>query len=458
MVKKILTSPLPFYLLIIILLAVSAVFFVFLGYFRVVAYNYTIKLPNENGVAGELQLGSWPALSNADFYKNVRDTMIANKTNFVDANLSTMKISVYENGEKLLELPILSKGRPGSWWETPTGLYKVEQKAKSLFSSFGGVYMPWDMQFQGNFFIHGWPYYPDGTPVASTYSGGCIRLGTEDAKKVYDIVKTGTLVLVSEQGFDKDNLSYKINTPEVSAESYLAVDLKNNFVFTEKNSKEVLPIASITKLITSLIATEYINLDYKIDITKEMIIPTSKPRLKVGDQISAMNLLYPLLLESSNEAAEAFSEYLGHDRFNVLMNKKAESLGLENTKFVDSYGGGEGNVSNTEDLFNLAKYLYNNRSFVLKVTSGQLKNSAYGTPIFSDLENFNLFANDPNFVGGKIGKTEAAGETMLTIFNLKFGDTERPIAVIVLNSKDLTSDIETILGYVENNFGVVPRQ
>lgn len=440
-------------ILIIILLAALVGFFIFLIYFREIIYNYTIELPKEGEIIETFQFGSWQALSNADFYQNVRDKMIADKTNFLDVNLSTMKISAYENSEKILELPILSKGRSGSWWETPVGLYKIDQKAKSLFSGFGKVYMPWSMQFQGNFFIHGWPYYPDGEPVSSSYSGGCIRLGTEDAKKIYDKVKIGTPVLVFERDFGKDDFEYKMNTPEVSAKSYLAADLKNNFVFAQKNPKEILPIASITKLITALIATEYINLDYKIDITKEMIISTSKPRLKIGNQISAMNLLYPLLLESSNEAAFALSQYLEQERFVVLMNKKAEALGMTNTKFVDSYGGGKDNISNTEDLFNLAKYLYNNRSFILKITSGQLKNSAYGTPIFSDLKNFNLFEDDPSFIGGKIGKTNEADETTLSIFEIEIQGEKRPVAIIVIGSQDkIKEDTLIILDWVKKNY------
>ncbi|PIP46640.1 MAG: hypothetical protein COX15_00070, partial [Candidatus Colwellbacteria bacterium CG23_combo_of_CG06-09_8_20_14_all_42_19] len=82
----------------------------------------------------------------------------------------------YEKGVFVNEFAILSKGKEGSWWETPAGLYKVQSKEKEHFSSFGRVYQPWSMAFQGNFFIHGWPYYPGGRAVESTYSGGCIRL------------------------------------------------------------------------------------------------------------------------------------------------------------------------------------------------------------------------------------------------------------------------------------------
>jgi len=454
MFKKFLNAPLPAYVVAIVLLLTAAGFFVFFRYFQNIVYNYTLEIPFGVKSAESFEYGEWPALSNADFYNSVRDKMIYEKTNFIDADLSQMKISVYENGEKTLEFPILTKGKPGSWWETPSGLYKIQSKAKNLFSSFGKVYMPFSLQFQGNFFIHGWPYYPSGEPVSSAYSGGCIRLSTNDAQKIYDLVKIGTPVLVFSDEFQKDNFAYALNAPQVSAKSYLAADIKNNFVFTSKNSQDVLPVASITKLITSLVATDYINLDNAITINKNMLIPTSKPRLYVGMKISAMNLLYPLLLESSNEAALALSGYLGQENFVNLMNQKAQSLGMTNSQFVDSFGGGDGNVSSPEDLFNLAKYLYNTRSFILNLTAGKLKNTAYGTAFFSDLGNFNLFEAEPSFVGGKIGKTQTAGETMLAIFNVGKDNNERPIAIIVLGSEGdkIKDDIESILNWVKSNY------
>jgi len=97
--------------------------------------------------------------------------------------------------------------------------------------------MPFSMQFEGNFFIHGWPYYPDGTSVGSSYSGGCIRLSNEDAKDLYNKIKIGTPVLVLEKDFEKDTFSYQYKKPVISANNYLIADLKSNFVFLEKIQK-----------------------------------------------------------------------------------------------------------------------------------------------------------------------------------------------------------------------------
>ena len=436
---------LPILLLVAIGSALGAVYFADRN-------KYTVHLPPFSLTASSFDFGARPALANAEYFTQVRDTLVTNKTSFIEADLSSMRLRVYDNGAIVKEVPIKTKGKEGSWWETPAGLYRIETKEKSHFSSFGHVYQPWSMVFQGNFFIHGWPYHKDGTPVASTYSGGCIRLADEDAEAVYALVKVGTPVLVYEKDFGKDAFQYSTGAPTVTAKNYLVADLKNNFLFVEKDARQTVPVASVTKLVTALVASEYINLDKNITITEEMLATTSLERLKVGEKVPAIDLLYPLLLESSNEAAQAFAQTLGPKRFVGLMNKKVAALGMLHSSFTDPAGSDASNLSTAEDLFQLAKYLENNRSFVLKLTTGELKRTAYGPAYFKDVQNFNLFADNPNFLGGKIGKTTAAGETMIALFNLRFGSETRPVIVVVLGSDDVQHDIEVLLRYVQANY------
>ena len=160
--------------------------------------------------------GSEPALSNPDFFGKVKQELVNDKNSFIEANLSSMKLTVYKDGVAVKEVPILTKGRPGSWWETPAGLYQVELKKENHFSSFGKVYQPWSVAFQGNFFIHGWPYYPGGEPVSSSFSGGCIRLSTEDAKTIYELASVDMPVLVFEEDFASDDFSYQRKTPSTT--------------------------------------------------------------------------------------------------------------------------------------------------------------------------------------------------------------------------------------------------
>jgi hypothetical protein len=399
-----------------------------------------------------LEFGAVPALGDFDFFSKVRERFISSKADFVEADLSDMKIKVYSAGDLVKEVDILTKGKEGSWWETPAGIYRIESKEENHFSSFGHVYQPWSMAFQGNFFIHGWPYYPDGKPVSQGYSGGCIRLSDEDAKSVFDLVGTGTPVIVFERDFASDGFEYRSVPPELSAEGYIVADLKNNFVFLERSGKDKVPVASITKILTALVAGEFINLEKEITVPESAVIHTSRPRLKADESYSAYDLLYPLLLESSNEAAETFASHLGNGRFVSLMNTKAKAIGMESSSFVDASGIGEGNISTPEDLFDLAKYVFNNRGFIFGMSSGHLTDSVYGKPSFEGLSNLNLFGGRIDFIGGKMGKTNAAGETMLAVFELELNGEKRPIAIVMLGSTDVGSDISKVVGWLNANY------
>ena len=414
--------------------------------------SYNFYLPNQSGAPIELQYGSWPALANQDFFRQVRDKLKSEKTTFIEADLSAMKLTLYEDGATVKEVPILTKGREGSWWETPAGLYRVETKAKNHFSGFAGVYLPWSMPFQGNFFIHGWPYYPDGTPVSSQYSGGCIRLATEDAKQIYDAVQIGTPILVYEEDFGRDVFTYELRPPDIQSRSYLVADLKNDFVFAEANSGEPMPIASIVKLMTALVAVEYVNIEKEITITEAMLVSTSIPRLKAGQRISLYNLLPLLLMESSNEAAEGIADFLGRKYFVALMNQKAKAIGMSQAAFTDTSGRDNGNSATAQDLFALAKYLYNNRGFILNVSRGEVDTRVYGPLDYPDLKPLNGFGDDSGYLGGKVGLTAAAGQTFLGVFKVKLGNTERPLAIILLNSPDNLAEAAALKDWVAKNY------
>lgn len=401
-----------------------------------------------------LAYGSEPLLSQPNFFAETLATFKENQQSFVEADLSAMKIRYYEKGTVKFEADILSKGKEGSWWETPAGLYAIQSKTPNHLSSFGGVYQPWSLVFQGNFFIHGWPYYPDGTAVSSQYSGGCIRLADVNAKKLYEYVKVGTPVLVYEEDYQPDTFQYFVEEPDISAENYLVADVQNGTILTSENVDEKAAIASITKLMTALVAAEYINLDKTVTVTEDLLASTSiQTRLEKGDSMSAYSLLLPLLLESDNTAAKVLAAQRGQSQFVSYMNKKAAALGMTNTTFVDPSGAYAGNVSTAEDLLHLATYIFNNRSFVLSISSGAKVNTAYTVYNFGTLANFNLTPNLTDFVGGKVGQSTAAGETALVLYKMKLRGEERVIAFVVLGSKDRYSDVQKLHQYVSSQFG-----
>lgn len=445
-----LSWPLPASTTILAVLSFAA-----LGFSGYVLYKpptvYSISIPSSTASTTlPLVYGALATLSDRGYYEDVKASLTASKVSFIDADLSLMLLRVNVDGVVALEVPILAKGKAGSWWETPAGIYRVQTKEKNHFSTFGKVYQPWSIAFQGNFFIHGWPYYEDGTPVASSYSGGCIRLSTEDAKRVYDLASAEMSVVVYNAPPVEDSFGYQLKAPAVSATSYLVADAKNGTVLSEKGASIAAPIASISKLVSALVATEYINLDKTIAVPEDAIVYTSVPRLRVGTDARVYDLLFLLLQESSNEAAETLAAITGRDQFVKYMNEKAKAIGLTHTIFSDP-SGAKGDYSTPQDLFMLLRYIRDNRRFVFGITSGDIKDSVYGTPEFKNVRNFNLIKNAPaTLLGGKVGQTREAFETYAGIFNVKIGDEEREIAVIVLGSQDSESDVRKLLNFVHS--------
>ncbi len=239
----------------------------------------------------------------------------------------------------------------------------------------------------------------------------------------------------------------------MSAEGYLAIDLKNNFVFLEKNKNQIFPIASITKLITALTVLNHTFLEYNITVSAEAIVYTSIPRLKPNQKISVFYLFTLLLTESSNEAGLTLAHYLGFEKTIQWMNDIAQSIGMNNTHFVDPNGASSENVSTPVDLYQLARYLYFNRSFIFKMTKGIFDNLYYGQPSYQ-LKNLNLFADNKEFFGGKMGKTESSKETMLAVFEAQFNGEKRPIAFIALKSDDVYSDILKMVEFVKTHYQI----
>ncbi len=401
----------------------------------------------------ELQYGVSSTLTEPSFYLETRDAFIDQAITFIEVDLTAMELRYFEDGVLLDSAPVLSKGRPGSWWETPAGLYRVESKSPNHFSSFGQVYQPWSMVFQGNFFIHGWPEYPDGTPVASEFSGGCVRLDTADAERIYRRVAVGTPILVHEARLMIDDFVYEPQVPELKTPHYLIADIHNNTILAANDFTTAVPIASITKLMTALIAAEYINLDQSVSVSGPTFVQSLVPRLQDRQRVSMYSLLQLLLVESSNEAAEVIAAQIGRERFIDAMNRKAMSLGMTQTRFIDPSGLGAGNVSSPRDLMRLAQYLYNNRSFVLRLAADANLPTLYVSGEFGELVNFNEIEGVPGFIGGKVGETLAAGQTTVSVHELTIRGQRRVLAIVLLGSEQRSADVRTLLQYAIDRFG-----
>jgi D-alanyl-D-alanine carboxypeptidase len=396
-------------------------------------------------------VGELSSLSKQEFIRKTKNSFFKDETVFIEADLVNMRLWVYRGDKPLIEAPIASKGKNGSWWETSTGLYWVESKQKNHFSSIGHVYMPYSMQFQGNFFIHGWPYYPNGREVESAFSGGCIRLRTSDAKEVFSMINIGVPVLVIADDPASDLTSYRPVLPELTADAYLVADIQSGFVFMKKNESAVSSISFITQFFTALTASEFENLDSEVRITSRMMPETLLPRFAVGQDWRVADLFYIMLMESSAEAGYALAHHYsgGPVSFVGLMNRKASAIGLTQTRFIDPAGLGNDNVSSAEDLFGFLRYLFQNKEFLLAVSAGQWEQFSYWVrpqlQYLGEIQNRNLFSDDKDFVGGKFSKTSDGSEVFIGIFYREFAGTKRPIGVVLLGSDNVKQDAEMVL-------------
>ena len=379
---------------------------------------------------------------------------------FIFVDLKAMTITLYREDGASTTLPILTKGRDGSWWETPSGNYSVMLKQQNHFSSIGKVWMPWSIQFYGNFFIHGWPYYEGGEPVPQSFSGGCIRLSTEDAKTVYDFAEKDMPLIVDDSEVEFAavpvplELKKNVAVPNVSAKAFVVTDLTGKDVLLERTGDEVLPVASLTKLMTAVVASELIYLERAITIKSSMLTASIQSYgFTPGEKYAAFDLLYPLLMQSSNGAASALAAFTGEAEFVRAMNSKAQSLGMEETKFVDPAGLGEGNISSARDLTRLARYILSKRNFILSISKGE-NYLRFGPLKLGAIKNFNEFASDSRLIGMKNGDTEAARQTMLTLWELAgAGGDKRTVGVVVLGSENRVADTEALLGWIDGAYG-----
>ena len=233
-----------------------------------------------------------------------------------------------------------------------------------------------------------------------------------------------------------------LSSTTVSASAWLVFDAETGEVLGGRNQEKVLPIASVTKLLTAETAISSLDLNASTTVSWRAVATEGKAgRLKANEIINTRELLFPLLLESSNDAAEALAESVDRDVFIEKMNTKAKELGMEDTVLKDPSGLSSGNVSNTLDLQKLMMHLYKERRHILDITHlttfvGSKHIWQNNDPVFSSL----------GFVGGKHGYTEAADRTFAAIFNEKLSlEGTRPVGIVLLGSDNLKSDTEALL-------------
>lgn len=274
-------------------------------------------------------------------------------------------------------------------------------------------------------------------------------------------------ITYNEANFDSNGFPfYKDNIKglELSANSFLSVfvgSTGNEKVLIEKNKDRQLPIASITKLMVALIASERYKNGDVISISENSLKDKGSSGIyQTGDRFLFSDALRALLLASHNEIASAMAEQVGTDEFRNAMNQRARTIGLSNTAFVNVTGldpmvGSEQiNHSTVFDTYKLARYVQENRPDILSITTRKEFNlfDADGNFI-ATINNTNKLVSQQNIpfyiLGGKTGETPRAKQNLVIVSDSPCGGK---IFSIILGSQNSFEDMQKILWYVNDSY------
>ncbi len=237
--------------------------------------------------------------------------------------------------------------------------------------------------------------------------------------------------------------------PETSAESAILICADNGRVLYEKAADKQLAIASITKIMTGLIALEYAQRNDKvITFESSMQAEGSSLYLKVGEKLKVTELVKGLLCVSGNDAANALAIGIAGstEAFAEIMNKKAARLGMTNTHFVTPSGlDDKEHYSSARDMALLCIYAMNNKSFADIVSQKNLEVSyEYPENKKQQCTNHNrLLSEYQGCIGIKTGYTSKAGRTLTSCAER---DGIRLVAV-TLNDRDDWNDHKKLFDF-----------
>ena len=238
---------------------------------------------------------------------------------------------------------------------------------------------------------------------------------------------------------------------KISARSFTVVNLsQDGNVLLKRDGDKAYPIASITKLLSSVVAVENLDIEETIILTPPMLESHGySPSLFPGAIVRAKDLMKASLIQSTNDASESLTYFMDRGVLVGLMNIKAQNIGMTDSFFYDAHGLSPGNVSTVDDIVKLLEYIMEEHPEILEITCQEdfrLPN-VYGTPL--TFRNLNLLHNIPpeSFIGGKTGYLPEAKQTYTSLF--KIGDDV--FAVVILMSENRRSDLESIYEWLNKN-------
>jgi serine-type D-Ala-D-Ala carboxypeptidase (penicillin-binding protein 5/6) len=206
------------------------------------------------------------------------------------------------------------------------------------------------------------------------------------------------------------------NSQAISAKGAILMEQHSGRVLYEKNAHSQMRIASITKIMTAIIAIESGKLNEMVKISpKAANTEGSSLYLKPTEKVKLIDLLYGLMLRSGNDAAVAIAEHVGGDLdgFVELMNKKAQEVGMKQTIFANPHGldDHENHYSTAYDMALLTRYAMKNNTYAKIVGTKTYKSSSGSTWVNKNRLLTQLYRYS---TGGKTGYTQRAKRTLVS--------------------------------------------
>lgn len=232
-------------------------------------------------------------------------------------------------------------------------------------------------------------------------------------------------------------LIFPISAVADSSKSSIVMDLDSGRVLYENDANHQRLIASITKIMTAILAIENGDLDKKVIVGEEVLsMYGTNIYVEVGEKMTMRDLIYGLLLRSGNDAAAVIAKEIGgtEAKFVQMMNSKAREIGMKNTVFKNPHGLDEvtENYSTAYDMALLSKYAFSNKIY-RKIVATKKYEVSTGKKTYLWYNRNRLLDNYKYCTGGKNGYTPSAGKTLvstaskgnlnLTIVSLNDGDS-----------------------------------
>jgi len=245
-------------------------------------------------------------------------------------------------------------------------------------------------------------------------------------------------------------VSRNIAPPSITANGIFITDLNTGVVLLEKSANTRFKPASLTKIVTALVAMDYFDEDSILSVVNGQNATGSTINLKRGDKLNASDLLYALLVPSANDAAVTFAENYpgGYQAFVTRMNSKVTEMDLQNSHFINVSGVESSNhYTSAYDITMLAKAALARPQFsavvsTQKITLKSLKGNLY------PLETTNILLGKSGVFGVKTGWTPEAGECLVILVD----KDDHPVIISILNSKDRFGEAETLFNWVYENY------